>query len=227
MAIFFNFLLLKMCWNTYFYSVFWTSPKICPKKGHQKNDNFSHFPKHRLIKKTVLLQPPFWPKNVFFFKLFVWKSKTLMLNKKHNLKSGNSKDKKKELETKKDRKPKKREKIDEDKTCNLIFWCCSFHERKQRRKRKKERDKNKEPKESKKERQEGRKKEKKKRERQRKRNRKRGKPKKAKGERKRNTENKQKMPFSRGKRRFFFVFKKPKKPKNKKNKKQQKQIRRV
>ena len=36
-----------------------------------------------------------------FFKLFVWKSKTLMLNKKHNLKSGNSKDKKKELETKK------------------------------------------------------------------------------------------------------------------------------
>ena len=29
-----------------------------------------------------------------------------MLNKKHNLKSGNSKDKKKELETKKDRKPK-------------------------------------------------------------------------------------------------------------------------
>ena len=31
----------------------------------------------------------------------------MMLNKKHNLKSGNSKDKKKELETKKDRKPKK------------------------------------------------------------------------------------------------------------------------
>ena len=30
-----------------------------------------------------------------------------MLNKKHNLKSGKSKDKKKELETKKDRKPKK------------------------------------------------------------------------------------------------------------------------
>ena len=44
-----------------------------------------------------------------------------MLNKKHNLKSGNSKDKKKELETKKDRKPKQRENIDEDKTCNLIF----------------------------------------------------------------------------------------------------------
>ena len=34
-----------------------------------------------------------------------------MLNKKHNLKSGNSKDKKKELETKKDRKPKKEKKL--------------------------------------------------------------------------------------------------------------------
>ena len=31
----------------------------------------------------------------------------MMLNKKHNLKSGNSKDKRKELETKKDRKPQK------------------------------------------------------------------------------------------------------------------------
>ena len=44
-----------------------------------------------------------------------------MLNKKHNLKSGNSKDKKKELETKKRQETKKRENIDEDKTCNLIF----------------------------------------------------------------------------------------------------------
>ena len=59
-----------------------------------------------------------------------------MLNKKHNLKSGNSKDKKKELETKKDRKPTKRENIDEDKTCNLIFWCCSFHEREAKKKEK-------------------------------------------------------------------------------------------
>ena len=31
----------------------------------------------------------------------------MMLNKKHNLKSGKSKNKRKELETKKDRKPKK------------------------------------------------------------------------------------------------------------------------
>ena len=89
----------------------------------------------------------------------------------------------------------KRENIDEDKTCNLIFLCCSFHETQAKKKKK---DKNKEPKESKKERQERRKKEKKKRERQRKRNRRRGRPKKAKGERKRNTENQQKIPFSGG-----------------------------
>ena len=36
-------------------------PKNCQKKT-PKNDNFSHFAKHRLIKKTVMLQPPFWPK---------------------------------------------------------------------------------------------------------------------------------------------------------------------
>ena len=39
-----------------------------------------------------------------------------MLNKKHNLKSGNSKDKKKELETKKRQETKKERNIDEDKT---------------------------------------------------------------------------------------------------------------
>ena len=50
-AYFFNFLLLKICWNTYFYSVFWTSTKIWQKKGQKKNDNFSHFAKHRFIKK--------------------------------------------------------------------------------------------------------------------------------------------------------------------------------
>ena len=41
-----------------------------------------------------------------------------MLNKKHNLKSGNSKDKKKELERKKDRKPKKDKILMKKKTCD-------------------------------------------------------------------------------------------------------------
>ena len=59
-----------------------------------------------------------------------------MFNRKHNLKSGKSKAKKKELETKKGRKLKKREMISEEKTCNLIFGCCSFHERKTKKKEK-------------------------------------------------------------------------------------------
>ena len=44
-----------------------------------------------------------------------------MLNRKHNLKSGKSKDKKKELERKKRQETKKREMISGKKTCNLIF----------------------------------------------------------------------------------------------------------
>ena len=44
-----------------------------------------------------------------------------MLIRKHNLKSGNRKDKRKELETKKDRKPKNEKKIFQKKTCNSIF----------------------------------------------------------------------------------------------------------
>ena len=38
-----------------------------------------------------------------------------MLNRKHNLKSGNSKDKRKELETKKDRKPEKKKRFQKKK----------------------------------------------------------------------------------------------------------------
>ena len=76
------------------------STKIGQKKGQTKNDNFSHFAKHRLIKKNVLLQPPFSPKKNVFFKLFVLKPKTLMLNKKHNLKSEKKKIRKRDLKGK-------------------------------------------------------------------------------------------------------------------------------
>ena len=55
------------------------------------------------------------------------------------------------------------------------------------------------------------------RERQRKRNRKRGRPKKVQGERKRNIENKQKMPFCRGENRVFCLLE-AKKGKEKKTK---------
>ena len=141
--------------------------------------------------------------------------KNLEVEQKTNLKSGKSKDKKKEIETKKGRKLKKEKILMKNKLAIVYFDVVPFMKEKQRRKKNKERDQNKEPKESKKQRQEGRKKEHKKRERQRKRNTKRGRPKKAKGERKRNTENKQKMPFSRGKTRFFLWNNQ----KNKKNKK--------
>ena len=39
-AFFFVFLLLKICWNTYFYSVFWTSTKIWQKRGQKKTITF-------------------------------------------------------------------------------------------------------------------------------------------------------------------------------------------
>ena len=78
-----------------------------------------------------------------------------------------------------------------------------------------------------KERQEGRRKDKRKRERQRKRNRKRGRPKKVKGERKRNIENKQKMPLSKGKNRAFCLLEAKKGTKKTKTKPNNKEIRRV
>ena len=87
-----------------------------------------------------------------------------MLNKKHNLKSGNRTDKKKGgWNQKQDRKQQKRENIDEEPFCNWIFW-CSFHETTAKKKENERKRQKQGTKESKKERQEGRKKEKNKRE---------------------------------------------------------------
>ena len=54
----------------------------------KKNDNFSHFAKHRFKKnkKTVLLQPPF-DQNWCFSTLF-FEAKNIDVEQKHNLKSG-------------------------------------------------------------------------------------------------------------------------------------------
>ena len=153
-----------MCWNTKIYSVSWTSTKICQKKWPPKNDNFSHFAKHKFIKKTVVLQPPFDQKLVFFNLVF-WNQNHLCLTKKHKLKSGKSKDKRKGFERKKKTGNQKKGLM--KKNCNWIFWCCSFHETKAQKKKNKEKDKNKEPKGNKKERQEGRKKKTRERERER------------------------------------------------------------
>ena len=63
----------------------------------------------KLQKKPFCCNPLFTKHFCFFFKLGFLKPKTLMLNKKHNLKSGKSKDKKKEFERKnKTWNPKKR-----------------------------------------------------------------------------------------------------------------------
>ena len=65
-----------------------------------------------------------------------------MLNKKHNLKSGNSKDKRKGFETKNKKETKTRERISGKKIAIEYFDVVLFMKQKQRRKEIKERDKN-------------------------------------------------------------------------------------
>ena len=110
-----------------------------------------------------------------------------MLNKKHNLKSGNAKISKKGFQRTR-QETKKRERIDEKELCNWIFWCCSFHETKAKE----------EPKESTKERQEGRKKGKNKIKTEQEKLKKGGGQKTAKEKQRETLKNKQKMPFSAG-----------------------------
>ena len=66
-------LLLKLCWNVYFYSVCWRSTNFGKQRPQNKNDNYLHFAKHWLL-KTVMLQPPSWPKHVLlvFKKHWCW-----------------------------------------------------------------------------------------------------------------------------------------------------------
>ena len=70
-----------------------------------------------------------------------------MLNKKHNLKSGNSKDTKKGFERQTRQETREKEKILMKKKCAIEYFdVVPFMKQKQRRKKRKERDKNKEPK---------------------------------------------------------------------------------
>ena len=161
-----------------------------------KNDNFSQFAKHRLIKNTVN----------WCFSTWVFWNQNNDVEQKHNFKSAKkSKDKKKGFpKRKEDRKPKKR-KIDEGKLCNWIFWCCSYHETKAKKKEK-ERKRQKQGSKRKQKRKTERKGKRTRRgERQRKKNWKRGRPKKAKEKQRETLKNKQKMPFSRGNTRFFVL----------------------
>ena len=106
-----------------------------PQKEPPKNDNFSHFATHRLIKKNALLQLPSWPTICFFTCLF-WNQK-IDVEQKHNLKSGKGKIEKGIWKRKQDRKLKKKRKDWwKKKLCTWIFWCCSFHETKTKKKEK-------------------------------------------------------------------------------------------
>ena len=159
-----HFLFFLMCWNTYIYSVFWTSTKIW-QKGGKKNDNFSHFPKHRFIKKTRFVATPLWPK-IGVFQLCFLKPQTLMLNKKTELKISKKQRKEKGIGKKSKTGNQKKEKIFQEKNkLKLIFFSCCvlFMKQKQRRKKMKKRQKQ-ETKRKQKERQKGRKKDKRKRE---------------------------------------------------------------
>ena len=126
-------LLLKMCWNTYFIVFFEHQPKFA--KNGPKNDNFSHFAKHRFIKTPFCCNPPCDQKLVFLNLGFL-KPKTMMLNKNITLNQQKNEDKKKGFQREKKTGNQKRENIDEGQLCNWIFWCCSFHETKAKKKEK-------------------------------------------------------------------------------------------
>ena len=130
----------------------------------------------------------------------------MMLNNKHNSKSGRKKDKKKRFqrENKTGNQKKRTHSLKTKKLQFYIFMLFySWNKSKEERTMKKE-TKTRNKKKAKEERQEGRKKDKRKRETE-KEKQKRGRPKKVKGGRKRNTENKPKNAPFRGKNRFFLL----------------------
>ena len=191
--------------------------KCAQTNGPPKTITFHILQKHRLIKNNRFVATPPFHQKIVFFKLFVLKPKTFMLNKKHDLKSGKqNKDKEKGLERKnKTRNYKKDKRLMKNIKANLKLSCCSFQKTKAKQK---EKMKKRQKQETKRNRKKIDKKEERKtraRERQRKRNRKRGKSKKVEGERKRNTENKQKMPFLGGKQGFSIKSKERKGTKKK------------
>ena len=107
---FFNFWLLNMCWNTFFIVFFSNINQNLPQKmATKKTITFHILQNTGWLKKPFCCNPPFHQK-LLFFNLGLLKPKTLMLNNKHSLKSGNSKDKEKGFETK-NKTGNKKEKI--------------------------------------------------------------------------------------------------------------------
>ena len=209
-----------------FIVLFEKQPKNCPKKAPQKNDNFSHFAKHRLIKKPRYVATPLLTKNWCFWTWVFWNQKQWCWTTNITQNQEKRKIRKRDFKEKTRQETKKREHIHwKQRNCNFIFSCCSIHETKAKKKEQwKKRQKQENKKKGKEERQEGRKKDKRKRETE-KEKQKRGRPKKVKGGRKRNTENKPKNAPCRGKNRVFSIkTKKGKEPKRKQKATKKKQI---
>ena len=187
-----------------FIVLFEKQPKFCQKKAPPKNDNFSHFAKHRFIKKNPLCCNPPFDQKLVFLNLGFLKPKTMMLNNKHNSKSG-KKIRKRDFKEKTRQKTKKWEHIHwKQRNCNFICSCCSIHETKakkkeQWKKRQKQETKRKPKKKDKKEERKTRGKE-----RQRKRNRKGGGQKRLREEERETLKINPKMPLLGGKTGFFY-----------------------
>ena len=120
-----------MCWSTYFIVFCEHQPKFTPppqKKVHVLQSTGSY-------KKTVLLQPPSWPK-IGVFQLVFSGTNNIDAEQKHNLKSGKNKDKKKGIS-----KRKQDRRIDEKSFAIESFDVVPFVKQKQRTQKNKERDK--------------------------------------------------------------------------------------
>ena len=146
-----------------FIVLFEHEPKISKKCPPPKTITFSHFANTGSW-KNVLLQKPLLTKNWCFWACVFWNQIHWCCTKKHNLKSGKSKDKRKGFQRENKTGQQKKEKIDEENLCNWIFWCCSFHETKAKKKEKDRKRQKQGSKIKQKRKTKGRKKEKKKRE---------------------------------------------------------------
>ena len=133
MAIFLQFLALKRCWNTYLYSVFWTSTKNCPKNGppQKKTITFDILQSTGSLKKRFVATP-LLTKNFCFFKVVCFETKNIDVEQKHNLNQEIAKIRKRDLKEKTTQETQKRENKWMKKKCNWIFSCCSFYETKSR-----------------------------------------------------------------------------------------------
>ena len=137
-GIFGFFCFLKMCWNTYFI-VLLSMNQNWQKMGKK---NFSHYAKHRLVKKNRFVATPLLTKNWGFSTLIFWNQKhKLMLNQKHNLRWGKNIDKKGiekgiEKKNKTGNQKEKKKKLQFNGLMLFLSWNKSKEERKWKKKRK-------------------------------------------------------------------------------------------